>query len=417
MISLSIQNFGCRVNQAEAFLWADELQKKGIKLEKDFCLSDLVLINSCTLTHRSDRDVRKFIKKVSRLNPKARVMVTGCLVERVYDELQEMPQIWHLFRNAEKNNLAAKVLSLIDYQEKTIPRTRFFRSRALLKIQDGCSFQCTFCIIPKVRGRSFSLAKEDILSLGKKFIRQGFKEIVLTGIHICSYGLDLNPRSNFLALLQGVEELEDLGKIRLSSLDPRFLFSPLLDHLISSKKICPHFHLSLQHGSDDVLERMGRRIKVADYRRILAYLQKNSPQASLGADIIVGFPGESEADFKQTYEFLKQSPLTYFHVFSYSPRPETPAYSWRQIDEKKKKERSFLLRELSVQKNLNFRNMFLGKELDGIIIRKKGGQGEVLTSNYLKVSVPYCPPEEREEVKVKIEKVRTKETIGEIIPG
>jgi len=261
------------------------------------------------------------------------------------------------------------------------------------------------------------LAKEDILSLGKKFIRQGFKEIVLTGIHICSYGLDLNPRSNFLALLQGVEELEDLGKIRLSSLDPRFLFSPLLDHLISSKKICPHFHLSLQHGSDDVLERMGRRIKVADYRRILAYLQKNSPQASLGADIIVGFPGESEADFKQTYEFLKQSPLTYFHVFSYSPRPETPAYSWRQIDEKKKKERSFLLRELSVQKNLNFRNMFLGKELDGIIIRKKGGQGEVLTSNYLKVSVPYCPPEEREEVKVKIEKVRTKETIGEIIPG
>jgi len=417
MISFSIQNFGCRVNQAEAFSWADELQKKGVRLEKDYSQSDFVLVNSCTLTRRADRDVWQFIRKVSRLNPKARVIVTGCLVERAYDEFKAMPQIWRLFRNGEKNDLAAKVLALIKHQEKALPQVLPFRSRALLKIQDGCNFRCTFCVIPRVRGKGSSLPQEEVLSQGKRFISQGFKEIVLTGIHLCSYGNDLNPKSTFLDLLKEIEKLEGLQKIRLSSLDPRLLSVPLLDHITSSRNICPHFHLSLQHGSDDVLRRMGRRIKGADYQKILFYLRRNSPQASLGADVIVGFPGESERDFKKTYEFFQQSPLTYFHVFPYSSRPGTPASSWRQIDEKLKKERAFLLRKLSKQKNLNFRCQFLDKELDGIIIKKEGIGAEVLTSNYFKVYVPNCAHEEREEVRVKIKKVSLKETIGEMAPS
>jgi threonylcarbamoyladenosine tRNA methylthiotransferase MtaB len=416
LISLSIHNFGCRVNQAEAFLWADEFQKNGVSLEKDYLQSDFVLVNSCTLTHRSDRDVRQFIKKVSRSNPRARVIVTGCLVDGAYDELREMPHVWRLFPNSEKKDLAEKVLSFIPPQEKAWARVWPFRSRALLKIQDGCSFQCTFCIIPKVRGKSISLPKEEILSQGKKFIDQGFKEIVLTGIHLCSYGHDLNPKSSFLELLQEIERLKGLRKIRLSSLDPRFLNPSLIGHLVSSRKICPHFHLSLQHGSDDILRRMGRNTKVDDFRRIVAHLREHSARAALGADIIVGFPGEREKDFEQTYEFLKQSSLSYFHVFPYSPRPGTPASSWPQVDAKVKKERSSHLRKLSTQKRLNFHRLFVSKELDGIVVKKENGGARILTSNYLDVSVPNCPLAERDEVRVKIKRVSLNGITGEIIP-
>lgn len=417
MISFSVQNFGCRVNQAEAFAWADELQEKGLKLEKDYTESDLILINSCTLTSRADRDVKKFIKKIPRLNPKARVIVTGCFVERAYDEFKEMPQIWRLFRNAEKDDLASRVLSLIESKEKNVPQALSFRSRVLLKIQDGCNFRCTFCIIPKVRGRGVSFPKEKILSQVEKFISQGFKEIVLTGIHICSYGRDLIPKITFLELLKEIEKVEGIGRVRLSSLDPRFLTLPLLEYITSAKKMCPHFHLSLQHGSDDILRRMGRRIGVTDYQRILTFLRLHSPHASLGADIMVGFPGESKEDFEKTLSFLEQSPLIYLHVFPYSPRPGTPASFWSQINEKEKKERAHVLRRLSQRKNLRFRLQFLDKELDGIVVRKKGDEAEVLTSNYFKISIPYCPYREKEEVRVKIKEVSLKETIGEIIPS
>ncbi|MFB0564971.1 MAG: tRNA (N(6)-L-threonylcarbamoyladenosine(37)-C(2))-methylthiotransferase MtaB [Candidatus Aminicenantaceae bacterium] len=415
MISFSIHNFGCRVNQAESFLWADELQREGAVLEEDFSKSDVVIINSCTLTHRSDRDVRKFINKVFRTNPEARMIVTGCLVERVYDEFESMPQIWRIFRNSEKNDLAEEVLSLNFPREKTSPRVKPFRSRALIKIQDGCDFRCSFCIIPCVRGKSISFPQEEVLSWAQKFINMGFKEIVLTGIHICSYGRDLKPKGSLLELLQEMEELKQLNKIRLSSLDPRFLNEPLAEHITSSRKICSHFHLSLQHASDRVLSQMERRITTADYQMILTYLRQRSPQASLGADIIVGFPEESEKDFNHAYEFLKHSPLTYFHVFSFSPRPGTPASSWTQVDEKVKKERGSLLRKLSRQKNLDFRRSFMGKELDGIVIDKHSDRSEVLTSNYIKVSVPLCPHGEREEARVKIKKVTSDETLGEIM--
>lgn len=414
MISFSIHNFGCRVNQAEAFLWADELQNKGLRLEKDFAESDLILVNSCTLTSRADRDVMQFIKKVPRINPKARLIVTGCLVERAYDEFRAMPHISKLLRNVEKDELPSKVLSLLTPSEKGEPQKTPFRSRPLLKIQDGCNFRCTFCVIPGVRGKSVSLPKEEILSRAEEFARQGYKEIVLTGIHLCSYGHDLVPKSTLLELLHELEHVEGLRKLRLSSLDPRFLTLPLLEYITSCEKVCPHFHLSLQHGSDDVLRRMGRKISVADYKRILSFLRQNSPQASIGTDIIVGFPGESGGDFARMLTFLEQSPLTYFHVFPYSPRPNTPASLWPQVSGKVKEERARALRRLSQQKHIRFRRQFLGKEMDGIVVKKEREVAEVLTPNYLKVSVPFCPYGKREEVRVVIEKVTSIETLGGI---
>lgn len=413
MRSFSIQSFGCRVNQAEAFCWADELQKNGLEYEEDFFRSDLIVVNSCTLTSHADSDVRKFIRAIARRNPKAHLIATGCYVERAPDEFKDMPQIWRSYSNKEKSLFVKDLLSSISPQ-KSEPR-RFFRSRALVKIQDGCDFRCTFCVIPKVRGGSVSVEKDEILAQIRGCVAQGFREVVLTGIHLCSYGLDLQPKSTLLNLLEEIEKLQGLGRIRLSSLDPRFLNVSLLEYLAKSEKIVPHFHLSLQNGSDAVLRRMGRKIGIEDYKEILNCLRRHRPPASLGADIIVGFPEEREEDFEQTYRFLKDSPLSYFHVFSYSPRPWTVAASWPQVDGRVKKERAARLRKLATKKNLEFRRSFLGKECEGIVI-KRGKEGvQVLTSNYLKISVPSCLFEEREEVRVKIAEVTSKKTKGKII--
>lgn len=413
MTSFSIQSFGCRVNQAEAFLWADEFQKNGLRYKENPFKSDFVLLNTCTITSRADRDVRSFIRKISRLNPKAQLILTGCYVERAPEELRNLPLVSHIFSNKEKNSLAEKVLSHVNSREKI--SNRLYRSRALVKIQDGCDFRCAFCIIPSVRGKSISTEKGKILNLVKKYTEEGFREIVLTGIHLCLYGFDLKHKSSLLELLKEIEALEGLGKVRLSSLDPRLLSHSLLAHITSSKKICPHFHLSLQHGSDNIIHRMGREVDVAHYRKIITYLRQALPAASIGADIIVGFPGETEDDFKKTYIFLDQSPLTYFHVFPYSPRPGTEASKWPQVKDKVKKERAGLLRRLSAEKNTRFRHIFLGKEFDAVVIKKENSAAQVLTSNYFKVFIPSCPVREKEEVKIKITDVNSKETRGKII--
>lgn len=412
MTSFSIQAFGCRVNQAEAFWWTDMLQRKGLNHERDHVRSDVVVINSCTLTARADSDTRSFIRRVARLNPKAKMIVTGCYAERVPEELKEMPQVWKVFSNSEKRDLSERILALSRpmKQGSTLP----FRSRALVKVQDGCDYRCTFCVIPSVRGHSVSIEKEEILARIKELAAQGFKEVVLTGIHLNSYGRDLKPKSSLLDLIQTIKSLRKGPRIRLSSLDPRHLEPSLLELITENGKICPHFHLSFQSGSDEVLRRMGRKIRAEDYKRILSCLREKSPQASLGADIIVGFPGETEEEFNQTYSLLEQSPLTYCHVFSYSPRPGTMAAAWPQVKETDKKRRAASLRALSRKKNMEFRRLFLGEECGGIVIKKNRTQDQVLTFNYFKVFVPHSSAAEKTEVRVKITEVKEQETRGRI---
>jgi threonylcarbamoyladenosine tRNA methylthiotransferase MtaB len=413
VISFSIQSFGCRVNQAEAFSWADALQNHGLEYVENSFQSDLVLINTCTLTSRADRDVRHFMNRVCRLNPQARLIVTGCFAERKREELRSHPRIWQLFANAEKEDLTEKIVSSLRPQKGRSYRP--YRSRALVKIQDGCDFHCSFCIIPRVRGKSVSVSKAKILAQIKEFSRQGFREIVLTGIHICSYGTDHTPDCSLLDLLLDIESLDEVGQVRLSSLDPRFLDQALIDHITSSAKICPHFHISLQHCSDKILHRMGRKISLEDYRNILDLLRQKSPFAALGADIIVGFPGESEEDFDNMFGFLHQFPLTYVHVFSYSPRPGTAAARWEQVDGRVKKKRASRLRELSKKKNLSFRQGLMGQIRKGIVIKKQNGGAQVLTSNYIKVHIPSCSSDEKEAVKVRITEVAANLTKGELL--
>jgi threonylcarbamoyladenosine tRNA methylthiotransferase MtaB len=413
MTSFSIQNFGCRVNQAEAFEWTSELQQRGLRLERDFDRSHIVVVNTCTLTSRADRDARKFIRRIARRNPQAKVVVTGCLAERDPAELERIPGVWRVITNREKAGLAGQILANVGAAPEA--GAQAYRSRALIKVQDGCNMSCSFCIIPRVRGRSASVPKDAILDRMERLAEAGFSEIVLTGIHLCSYGRDLKPPSSLLDLLQEIEALDGTAKVRLSSLDPRLLPAPLLGHLTTSAKICPHFHLSLQHGSDAVLRRMGRQSTAAEYRDTISSLRELSPQAGIGADIIAGFPGETEEDFKQMVEFLTGTPLTYFHVFSYSPRPGTEAAAWPQVDDKNKKERAALLRKISWQKNLAFRSRFLGQELEAVVIEKEGAAADVLTSNYIQIRVPDCPAQEGQRVRVKIERVTERLSFGEII--
>ena len=413
MTSFSIQSFGCRVNQAEAFAWATTLQNHGLIYRSEPLRSDIVVVNTCTLTSRADRDVRHFLNKIVRINPDARLVVTGCYSERFCDDLRKSPQVWKVFRNAEKEDLPDRILAGLDSRKKSDIKP--FRSRALVKIQDGCDFRCSFCIIPEVRGKSVSLPREKILAQVREYTKQGYKEIVLTGIHLCSYGRDRPKKDSLVDLLQSVERIEGLGRVRLSSLDPRFLDQRLSDYIADSPIVCPHFHISLQHGSDDVLRRMGRKILAADYRRMLDDIRRKSPGVSLGADIIVGFPGETERDFERMFDFLERSPLTYFHVFPYSPRPGTPAFRWKQVEERTKKERSESLRELSKRKNLLFRQELVGSVWDGVVIKQEDGLARILTSNYVSVRVPSCPVEERGQVRVKITKAGGNTTLGHLV--
>lgn len=238
--------------------------------------------------------------------------------------------------------------------------------------------------------------------------------MVLCGIHLSSYGHDLRPKSSLLELLQALTELEETPRLRLSSLDPRFLSDGLLDFITGSPKICPHFHLSLQSGSDRILRLMGRKSLVFEYDQALSRLRGGSPHAALGADIISGFPGESDGDFAKTYDFVENSPLNYLHVFTFSPRPRTPARTWPQVKDSTKRERSAKLRNLSEQKRLSFRLNFLGQNLDGVVIKKSDLGAEILTGNYIDVLVPSCPSRPGEAVKVKITRAEAKETWGEM---
>ncbi len=386
MTSVFIHNFGCRVNQAEAFDWSCQLGEAGISVARDWRQAEWVVVNSCALTARAEADVRQFLKRIERESPGTRIVVTGCLTEKTREELARHSSVFRVIPNFRKDSLVSELLELAGTGQAQ-PEKRLFRSRALVKVQDGCDARCTFCLIPSLRGKSRSRPLDKVVECATAAVERGYNEIVLAGIHLCAYGRDLEPQKSLLDLLQALAAITGLRTIRLSSLDPRLLPRPLLEFLVAEEKICPHFHLSLQHASEQVLRRMGRKSTPAEYLEILNFLRAGRPEVSLGADIIVGFPGEEEADFVFLRDFLRESALNYFHVFSFSPRSGTPAAGWRQVPENIKKKRSEELRKLSREKNLAFKKMFIGRVLNGIVIKKKESGFEVLTGNYLKVMV------------------------------
>jgi len=428
MPSFAVRNFGCRVNQAEAFAWADAFRERGLRLEEDWGRSDVVLVNSCTLTGRADRDVRKFIRAIARESPGTRIVVTGCYAERAPVEVAAMPNVVAVLPNSAKDRLPDSLIELAAPRSGPCPsglaRTEAapdagapLRARAYLKVQDGCDDRCTFCVIPSVRGPSRSVPPDKVAAAVRSMAGRGFREIVLAGIHLSAYGEDLEPKGSLLGLLREIETLSVAVRLRLSSLDPRRTCDALIAHVTGTGSICPHFHLSLQHVSARLLRLMGRAVEAGPelYGRVLRELRGLAPEAALGADVIVGFPGETQADFDELRSFLDGSPLSYFHVFPYSPRRGTPAAGRARPPAGVVTDRAKALRRLSTGKDYRFRRRFLGQELEAVVIGRSKQGAEVMTGNAIRVFVPACRAPEREVVRVAIGRVLPRRTEGEVV--
>ncbi len=432
MPSVAVRTFGCRANQAEAFAWADALRGRGLRLEEDWARSDVVLVNSCTLTGRADRDLRKFVRAVGRGNPGPGIVITGCYAERVPAELEALPNVVAVLPASAKPHVVETVTGLAASREH-VPQVRVpgfppvperevagtdhpFRARAYLKVQDGCDNRCAFCVIPGLRGRSVSFPPDEVAAAVRGLAHRGFREIVLAGIHLASYGRDLEPRLTLQGLLGRIGGAAGSARLRLSSLDPNLVDEALVERLAGGRGICPHFHLSLQHASERVLRLMGRPGDAAAHARVLDGLARLAPEAAIGADVLVGFPGETEEDFEELMRFLAGSPLTYFHVFPFSPRPGTPAATRPRLADATVTARARELRRLAAAKDLRFRRRFLGRELEAVVISGSERGGEVLTANGIKVEVPFSPAARGDLVRVRIGRVLTRRTEGEAVP-
>jgi threonylcarbamoyladenosine tRNA methylthiotransferase MtaB len=429
MPSVAVRYFGCRANQAEAFAWADALRGQGLRLEEDWERSDIVLVNSCTLTGRADRDVRKFVRAVGRGNPGTGVVITGCYAERAPAELAALPNVVAVLPASAKPRVVEAVTGIAAERaarrgagaeasgaERAVAEQRPFKARAHLKVQDGCDNHCAFCVIPGVRGRSVSLPPDEVAAAVRELAGRGYREIVLAGIHLASYGRDLEPRRTLHGLLGEIVAAAGPARLRLSSLDPNLVDEALVKRLAGGSGICPHFHLSLQHASGRVLRLMGRPGDAAAHARVLEGLARLAPDAAVGADVLVGFPGETEDDFDDLKRFLKGSPLTYFHVFPFSPRPGTTAATRPRLTEGTVTARARELRILAAARDLRFRRRFLDRELEAVVISRSERGAEVLTANGIKVEVPFSPAARGELVRVRVERALPRRTEGEAVP-
>jgi len=398
-----IQNFGCRATQADGAALEGLLEQQGLAPAGAANSADLVILNTCTVTSSADDDVRKSIHRVHRENQGARILVTGCYAQRAPEELSRIPGVSWVVGNSHKTEIprlleefdAAPFHSQIvvgDIGQATgflsSPVDDAFgdRTRPNLKIQDGCNNPCTFCIIPSVRGRSRSMEVEQVLA-EIRTLAATYKEVVLTGINLGRWGREAGFRSaarmRLSDLLKRILDETAVERLRVSSVEPMDLTADLLAVLASTDRIAAHVHAPLQSGSDAVLKRMKRRYRVRHYEERLTEAHALLPGAAFGADVMTGFPGETDEEFRQTYELIERLPFTYLHVFTYSSRPGTPAAALPQVPAAVRKSRTRELRALAAEKNLQFRRAQLGRTLSAVTL----DGNRALTTNFLNVEL------------------------------
>lgn len=399
--TVAFHTLGCKANQLETSTLAEDFRSHGWSVVPFDESANVYVINTCTVTERSDQESRRMIRRAKLSNPQAQIAVTGCYAQVSPDELAALDGVSFVVGNNFKDELVDIVeanpsLDAPLVQVSDIDKSRIMvgassaaidRTRGSLKIQDGCDYKCTYCIIWEARGLSRSLPVEDIALQLSRMLFEGFKEIMLTGINIGQYEHD---GANLADLLTTLIALPGQFRLRLTSLDPMEVTDQLIEVVAHSNgKICPHFHLSAQSAEDYVLKRMGRRHHVAKMISVCDTIQAKIPHASVGSDIIVGFPGETPERFEATYDTLKNTAMNYFHVFSYSKRKGTPAASFPdQVPEREKRERAQRLRDLSDAKQLAYRQHFLGKELE-VIVEEPDDSNTLkgMSENYLKVTL------------------------------
>ncbi len=385
---IALDTLGCKLNQAETELFARQLAAAGYDLVSPTEETDIYILNTCTVTHIADGKARHRLRLAHRRNPTALVVATGCYAQRAPQELGQIEGVGLVLNNDEKPHLlrllekSGCLRNPVSTRDATVSPYSGSRTRAFIKVQDGCQSFCAYCIVPLVRGRERSLPIDQIVAEVRQRTSVGYKEVVLTGTEIGSYN---DNGVNLKGLLEHILAETDVTRLRLSSLQPQEV-SPELIGLWHDDRLCRHFHLSLQSGSDGVLGRMNRRYSVSDYQRAVSLIRGVVPEAAITTDIIVGFPGETDGEFEESYEFCRELEFTRIHVFAYSPRQGTEAARMpNQVSDKIKKERSHKMLALARESAQNFRQRFLGKVMLVLWEQKSNGVWSGLTDNYIKV--------------------------------
>jgi threonylcarbamoyladenosine tRNA methylthiotransferase MtaB len=405
-----VQNFGCRATQADGAALEAKLAERGFAASDDRESAELVVLNTCTVTAEADSDARSTIRRVHRENPAARILVTGCYAQRAPDELAKMPGVEWVVGNSHKTQLADLVSGAVDYHGQVavvgivvgdIMQTRDIlsapimeatgdRTRPNLKIQDGCHNRCSFCIIPFVRGRSRYSGPDQIVEQVRA-LSSKYREVVLSGINLGRWGRESGSTMRLVDLLRRLLQETEIDRLRLSSVEPMDFSDDLLGLMAETPRISKHVHAPLQSGSDTILRKMHRKYRPRHYADRVAKARLLMPEAAIGADVMVGFPGETDELFEESRQFIEAMPFTYLHVFTYSERPGTPAAQMPGVVPiRVRKDRNRILRDLAAGKNIAFRQSLLGGELTAVTLDPPG---LALTDNYIKASLdlPYTP--------------------------
>lgn len=430
-MKVAFTTLGCRVNQYETEAMTEKFIKEGYKLVPFEEYADVYVINTCTVTNMSDKKSRQMINRARRLNEDAVIAAVGCYSQIAPKEVAKIEGVDVVLGTKNKGDIVYWVNRVREEREQVVEvndvlRDNVFedliideyqeRTRAFIKIQDGCNRFCSYCAIPFARGAVCSKAPEKIISEVKELAAHNFKEIILSGIHIASYGVDLSGDVSLVSILEEIDKIDGIERVRIGSIDPTFFTEGVIERISSLKKLCPHFHLSLQSGCDETLKRMNRRYTTVEYKKIVEDLRVNIKDVSITTDIITGFPGETEEEFNCTYEFLKEIKLSKMHVFKYSPRKGTKAAEMKNIvDGKVKDERSSKLIELDKNLEREFMNKFIGETMDVLYEQRHNNLEDVYegyTPNYIKV-ISKC----NENVEERIVKTKLKEIKGELIEG
>ena len=445
--TVSFYTLGCKVNQYETNAMEQQFIKNNYEIVENTQKADIYVINTCTVTNMAERKSRQMLRRVKEINPSAVLVVCGCYAQVAKNELEQIPEIDIILGINEKNEIVQIVENYMEKMAEQDKRsqkaeiddvskqkefldfgdvTYTEKNRAVVKVQDGCNMFCSYCIIPYARGRIRSRKIESVVSEIKKIAKEEIKEVVITGIHVASYGKDFDNENTskkirLIDLLEAINKIDGIDRIRLSSLEPTIVDEEFATRLSKLDKICDHFHLSLQSGCDETLKRMNRKYTTQIYRDAVARLRKYYPEASFTTDVIVGFPGETDEEFAKTYEFLKEIDFYRLHVFKYSPRRGTVAEKMpNQIDGNKKEERSNKLIELSNSTENKHNQSYIGKTVKVLFEEFEDGFFKGHTTNYMMVKVAGSEEQLGEfvneilDVKIRENNDATRELIGSV---
>ena len=424
MKKVAFYTLGCKVNQYETEAMLELFEKEGYEKAETEDYADVYVINTCTVTHMSDRKSRQYIRRMKKKNPDAIIAVVGCYSQVSPEEILSIDEVNLVMGTNDRKKIveevkkidASRKVSTVDdimkvkaFEEIEINKTNG-KTRAFMKIQDGCDRYCSYCIIPYARGRVRSRDLESIVKEVENLASNGYKEVVLTGIHVASYGKDIKDSDiKLLDVIKQINDIEGIERIRLSSVEPILFTDEFVEAVSTMDKVCPHYHLSLQSGCDETLKRMKRRYTTEEYKAIVDRLRAAIPNVSITTDVIVGFPGETNEEFDKTYEFLKDIELTHMHVFKYSPRKGTPAATMEnQVDPSTKHDRSEKLLQLNEENFNKFGQKMLDKEFN-VLFEQKVGDNKY---EGLKVIV-----ESDNDISEQILKVKIKDVKNEFLEG